>query len=373
MNRKSVFLLALLCALSLSAQAIPPVRVTRAVTRAANTIAARSARVNRKAISRLKQFTKLSDRPIQTVPERANLVRLRNSVFELQISTDGRHSASAFALNVNGRTWGVTAAHVMENIRSNPFAKVRTENGNILAPISFFRVGRKQGGDVAIFEIPQEILPHVEVLSPAENLPAMGTLTESPTFIKENYVLLPTEDILFAGQHRILLRDRFIDDITGFCGSPILADGKVVGLHIGAYPLQHIERATWNSLFHANNLSLKTPLHVASPIEHALQLIEQTTAQKPVGTQIKVLGHPVYLLTPQESLSSLTLMRNGFVKKEIHAHPFMNFEHLEEFFDLEENDVLRITIVSPRPYSTKMVTKIFDVNVSTGKVISLVR
>ena len=242
-----------------------------------------------------------------------------------------------------------------------------------MAPISFFRIGNKQGSDVAIFEIPPEILPHIEVLSPAENLPVLGTTTESPAFIRENYVLLPTEDILFAGKHRILLRDRFHSEITGFCGSPVLADGKVVGLHIGAYPLQHIQTATWNSLLYANNLSLKTPLHIASPIEHALQLIEETTTQKPVGTQLKVLGHPVHLLTPQESLSSITLMRNGFVKKEIVAHPFMNFEHLEEFFELQENDVLRITIISPKSYSPKMITRTLDVNVSSGKVTPLVR
>ena len=46
----------------------------------------------------------------------------------------------------------------------------------------------------------------------------------------------------------------------------------------------------------------------------------------------------------------------------------MNFENLGEFFELQENDVVRITLQSPKPYSPKMVTKIFDVNVSSGEI-----
>ena len=46
----------------------------------------------------------------------------------------------------------------------------------------------------------------------------------------------------------------------------------------------------------------------------------------------------------------------------------MNFDKLEEFFELQENDVLRLTINQPKPYSQRVQTVLYDVNVSTGEI-----
>lgn len=105
------------------------------------------------------------------------------------------------------------------------------------------------------------------------------------------------------------------------------------------------------------------------PIQRVLQLIEEVeNPQNSGGTMLKVSGHPVHLLTSQEHLVSITHMRNGRIQKNLNAHPFMDFEHLEEFFELQENDVVRVTLESPKPYSQKVITRLFDINVSTGEV-----
>lgn len=335
--------------------------------RAANGVAARSARANRLARLKLKKMTLRPELSKQYNFQSGIPTNLSRTVFEVQISKTPRNTASAFALSINGKTWGVTAAHVMENIRHNPFVKVKTNGGEIVAPISSFRIGNKKGNDVAIFEIPQEVLPHIQVLSPAEQLPAVGTEIQSPRFVWGQPAFIPKEDILFAGQHRILLRNQVHQDITGSCGSPILADGKVIGIHVGSFSSSTIETISWSELLRDNQIALaSTSFHVVSPIEQALQLAAQETTQ--AGTTLKVMGYPVHLMSPQEYISSISLLRNGFVKKEIPAHPFMNFENLGEFFELQENDVVRITLQSPKPYSPKMVTKIFDVNVSSGEI-----
>jgi len=369
MNRKNIFLLTLLCTLSLSAQAISPVRLGRVISSASTSVTSRSARANRIARLRLKNLTSRPELSKQRNFQFGIPANLSRSVFEVQISKTPRNTASAFALNINGKIWGVTAAHVMENIRYNPFVKVKTNNGEIVAPISFLRIGNKKGNDVAIFEIPQEILPHIQVLFPAEELPAVGTEIQSPRFVWGQPAFIQKEDVLFAGQHRILLRNQAHQDITGSCGSPILANGKVIGVHVGSFSRSTIESISWNHLLRDNQVSLlSTSFHAVSPIEQVSLLTKQGTTE--VGTMLKVLNHPVYLMTPQEYISSVALMRNGFLKKEILAHPFMNFENLGEFFELQENDVVRITLQTPRPNSSKMATKIFDVNVSTGEVSS---
>lgn len=374
MKRNQLFLFLFLCVFTVSAQAIPPTRIPRAVARAARSVSARSSQINRAAIARLRQFAQ------RTAVERKtneaflrNAHRFRPKVFEVKISTDGRHTASAFALNINGRVWGVTAAHVMENIHSDPYIQIRQGEHTILAPIRSWHASNKGGSDVAIFDIPEEVLPHVEVLTPAEKLPTPEVETQSPAFIRENYAFLPSEDVLFAGPHRILLRDQLRQEASGYCGSPVLANGEVIGLHVGVYSPSLIP-STWGNLF-GEYTTIKTPLHVASPILHVLQLaseVDPATANYP-SVVLKVLDRPVKVLTSQEQVYSVTLLREGHVKKEIFAHPFMHFDKLEEFFDLEENDVLRIDVKQPKLFSPRMETVFYDVNVSTGEITSFTR
>ena len=179
MRNKKLFLVALLVIFALPVQAIKPVRVQRAVSKARSVVFG-SALANRAAVARLHDFASRAAqmREINTAFLK-NAFRYRKKVFEVQIATDGRHTASAFALNIQGRVWGVTAAHVMHNISSNPFIKIKKGTETILAPIPSWHIGNKIGNDVAIFEIPQEILPHIEVLSPSKQalLPATHEAT----------------------------------------------------------------------------------------------------------------------------------------------------------------------------------------------------
>ncbi len=348
----------------------------KTISRKINKVEKQSAQANKTALARLRTFADLA-----AVEKKSNealmrdAFRFRKKVFEVQISDNGRHTASAFAINVNGRVWGVTAAHVMKNISSDPFIKIKNVSEVVLlAPIQRWHIGNKKGNDVAIFEIPQEVLTHIEVLSPASELPAAGIETQSPAFVRGNYTFLPSEDVLFAGPHRIFLRDQLLHDVSGYCGSPVLVDGKVAGLHTWVHPLERIQTSEWISLLHQNNLSLKIPLHEAMPIQRVLQLIEEVeNPQNSGGTMLKVSGHPVHLLTSQEHLVSITHMRNGRVQKNLNSHPFINFEHLEEFFELQENDVVRVTLESPKPYSQKVITRLFDINVSTGEITQIDR
>lgn len=367
MNYIRLFLLILSVSVTMPTWAIKPLRVPKTFSNISNITLMRSIQANILARSRLSQMTLRTSVPdgkrhsLSSIPK-----DLSRAVFEVQISKTPHNTASAFALNIGGRTVGVTAAHVMENIRNNPFAKVKTANGDIIAPITSFRIGNKKGNDVAIFEVPQEILPHIQVLNPAHELPAVGLEIQSPRFVWGKPMFIQHEDIMFAGQHRILLRDRIHQDITGSCGAPILANGEVIGVHVGSFSRQAIPTISWNQLLLDNHISLQSSLHVASPIEQVLQLVAQETGT--AGNTLKVLGHPVYLMSPQEYLYSISLFRNGHIQKTYNAHPFMNFDKLEEFFELEENDILRIQVETPPTFTRRAETWFYDVNVSTGEV-----
>ena len=296
----------------------------------------------------------------------------KRQVFQVKRSPTSHSTASAFALEINGRVWGVTAAHVMNNIRLSPHMVVENEYGKqLIAPIAYQYMGNPRGNDVAIFEIPKELLPYVDVLHPADKIPAAQTVTQSPCFIKGNPVYLPSEDILFSGPHRILLRDQAHRDMTGYCGSPVLVDGKVVGAHVGSFSLQDLKTIAWSDLLTDHNIQPKSTLHIASPIQRVEELaleFEMLSSRERVGTQLKVLGHPVTILSPQHFIHSIQLLRDGVVKKTIYSNPFMDFEKLETFFELQENDVLRVTILQPKNAVQRTYLHQYDVNVSTGQV-----
>lgn len=338
-------------------------------------LASLSQQINRKAWNRLRGLARPCDYAQVQAARNELPQHAMRQVFQVQKGAFSHSTACAFALNINGRVWGVTAAHVIKNIHLDPHMVVKNEWGKLIsAPIIPQHTSSVSGSDVAIFEIPKELLPYVEILQPADKIPTAQTVTQSPCFIRGNPIYLPSEDILFAGPHRLLLRDQAHREMTGYCGSPVLVEGKVVGLHVGTYSLQDIQLANWSSLLLAQNIHPQSALHIAAPIQRVKELAQQFEmkgSQKHIGTPLKVMGQVITLLGPQEHIFSVQQLRNGTLQKTLHSHPFINFDKLEEFFDLQENDVLRITIVSPRNISHAKEEKIYDVNVSTGQVSRL--
>lgn len=375
MNKR--WILALLCTClngSVFAQKNILGEVERRVSKAlsAAQVAAVSRQSNQAAYQRLQSiFQPAQARQFQAASTRLSEQQSRQ-VFQVQKGLVARTSASAFALEIDGRVWGVTAAHAMNNIRREPYMLVRTGRDKILsAPIAFYYMSHTLGSDVAIFEIPPEFLPYVDVLKPDSQIPAVQTPTQSPCFVERSPLYLPSEDILFAGPYRLLLRDQVHRySMSGYCGSPVLAQGKVVAVHVGAFTTQDIRLSAWSTLLRNVSDELPPSLHVATPIQSVVDLARTFTQGSAYtsGTALKVMGHWVTRLLPHEYLFSVQLWRGEMLKKTIHTHPFLNFEKLEEFFELEENDIVRLTILSPKNPGTPAAVKVYDVNVSTGEV-----
>ena len=99
-----------------------------------------SQRANLSLERRMNQMTKLVNHTITNVPRKGHPFR---TTFQVQPSNAAfGETASAFAIKLNGKTWGVTAAHVMRNIRPKPHAKVEVSPHNFkIAPIENFFVG----------------------------------------------------------------------------------------------------------------------------------------------------------------------------------------------------------------------------------------
>ena len=351
--------------------------LTRAVTKnARSSVAELSRAANRSFLKRLSpifQKPRTLPRPEQHfIPKRPNPIS-----FLVQSGPQSPETASAFAVEVGGKLIGVTAGHVMNNIKnfdprmSFPQGKERVEFS-----ISNWRMSNRKGNDVAVFAIPEEARPYIQPLK-ISSTPAEPWQTVSIAGHANNFpVWLPNEEILFVGPQRILLRNTSKRTLFGMCGSPVLIDGKVTGLYVGYDSADNLAKSQWADPLRVEFDKQLPSLHRVAPIEHIFPLIEKMLFNmdtQNTGTMLQVLGKPIAPFANTDALYTITLLRNDRVVKSIYPGPLADPEHLEQFFEMQENDELLVE-VWPEGYPyVRTSPQIYKVNVSTGKVEKLDR
>ena len=328
-----------------------------------------------------RQLSLLFKPPVTKSLPRRNFIpkQPRPISFLVQTGPNSNKTASAFALKVKGSLVGVTAGHVMHNISAynEPHLAFPDKNGKKTEfRISDWRITNRNGTDVAVFQIPPEALPYVQPLEVAEE-PVLPLQTASIAgFVDNAPTWLPNEEILFIGAQRFLLRNSSKALLDGLCGSPVIVNGKVAGLYAGYFPKERLLSAQWADVIRDFSDQPLPNLHQVAPIEYIFPLVEDLKkrgALKRFETTMKVFDFPVAVLQPTDQIFSVMLLRNGFLVKKIFLGPLVDPEHLENFFELQENDVLRVTIFSKGYTFINGTATFYDVNVSTGKVTSFQR
>ena len=297
--------------------------------------------------------------------------------FLVQSGPKSPETASAFAIKIENKLFGVTAGHVMNNIKNfDPRMSLSAGKERVEFSISTWRMSNRKGSDVAIFEIPQEALPYIQ---PLEISLATAEPWQTASIAGHAYnlpVWLTNEEILFVGPQRMLLRNTSKKTLFGMCGSPVMINDKVVGLYVGYDTVDNLARALWADPIREAFGKQLPPLHRVAPIEHIYPLIESITSNantSDAGKMMQVLGKPVARIKTNELLYSLTLVRNDRAIRTINFGPLVDPEHLEQFFELQENDELMVTVLPDGyPFAHKQ-SIIYKVNVSTGKVEKIVR
>lgn len=307
-----------------------------------------------KAVSATKQYKTilplLNTTHIERTVHQAAIANLRRSVLTVQANPQTKHKGSAFAVNIDGKVWGVTARHVMDDINHTPYLTFLGENGEpviLLAEPS--KKGTAAGADVALFKIPQEALPYIQPLELAEDLPPVHSVLSSSGFASGNFFSQPEREVLFASEHRILTKYApFIPQANGYCGAPLLLNGKVAGVHVGSLMANNAQTADW----YAGTLGqFSAPMHnisLAVPASWLRKLARQAegvyTPQE--GVPLVFNGLQIMLLQPTDSIGFIMQLRDGRVIKTLSRYPFMDFNHLENFFDIHPGDTFRLEISS---------------------------
>lgn len=269
---------------------------------------------------------------------------IRQSVFTVQATAESKHKGSAFAVTIDGHTWGVTARHVMDDIGHTPYMTFPTEQGPVTLPARPSKEGSVAGADIALFEIPPQALPYLKPLELAEELPAAHTMLSSSGFAHGNFLSQPEREVLFASQYRILTKYvSFNAQESGYCGSPLLHNGKVAAVHIGSMLSDKIQTAAWYGGTLGQFENKVHDISLAVPAAWIRTLANQAKGiSSAPGTAVVFNGLPIFALHPADSINFIMQLRNGRVLKTLPRYPFMDFAHLERFFDVQPGDVLRM-------------------------------
>ncbi len=297
--------------------------------------------------------------------------------FQIQRFNDlDAETASAFAIELHGKTFGVTAGHVMKSIRKAPYVKVENGSQTVIAPIKKFFIGNpnSNGLNLAIFELPQDILPYVTVLKPSARAPITGEYLSIPGFANGTALFVPQERVLIATPTKLLLQKTVTQGLRGFCGSPFLGkNNKVQAIYIGFVNKEILPSLKWLNDLPAQVSANMPAFHIAVPVQALNEMVEMAEADAGLktGTMMYALGHPVAMLHPTESIKSVELFRHGEKVASVQYNPLVDPGRLEQFFKLEENDVLRVIVNYTNPGEPFPLSKSYDVNVSTGQVTKL--
>lgn len=302
-------------------------------------------------------------RPLKPAP-----AEVRRAVFTLQYSPDSRGKGSAFAVEIDGQVWGVTARHVLDDISRSPYISINNSRGKpIFIQVNSVREGNVHGADVAIFRIPSKLLVYITPLQPDYDLPPARTTAQSAGFSQGIFGWFNHVEVLFSSSHRILARYQDFPVRSGYCGSPFLVDGKAAGVFVGITPRDTSKTASWNTLFDG---VFNTPINDFSqivPIAWVRRLVKEAQNEPgPSGAPLKLLGNTLGILHPDEQVQAIQQLRGGRLVKTVDAYPFMDYNHLERFLDIGPEDVIRVVVQQGDRSSSRRRVFWYEWDVPTG-------
>lgn len=270
-------------------------------------------------------------------------ININRSVFTLSSHPESKHKGSAFAIEIDGKVWGVTARHVMDDVGRSGYMEILNDElvpqfGPIIPSVE----GHIDGADIALFEIPENLKSFLHPLQPQENLPLdVYTPLSSAGFGHGNFTWLTDRNVLFSSEHRILMQDVPFSNRSGYCGSPLLLDGKVVGVHMKTW--NGNTTPEWKGKTVGKDFEIQS-FTQAVPVSWITRLARQAQGEKSLGALLRFNGSPIGFLAPNETITSIVQIRQDRLLKTIPAYPFMDYSFLERFFTIEEGDVFRINI-----------------------------
>ena len=344
------------CAVSLHAQG--PITkellegtLTRQTVRPGGAIAPISRQINEifyQTLSNSLLFQNYKGAPLPNLPPRSILPQNERGIdttFRVQKGpalTD--KTASAFAVEYEGHLFGITAGHVIKSTRGEPYMMLEIDGKKVTVPIRKWISGHPLNVDIAAFEIPMEVEPYVNPLPIADEPFGAFPAVSIAGFAQNTPLWLPQEVVLFVNDRQALVSSTPDKRPIGLCGSPVTRNGEVVGVYAGFTDSQK-DWNEWPYLLKAVSEEPMQNVHKIMLIDQAIPLMQNLIDGTPIeGKMLKVLDIPIAWLEIEAGVWNVTLMRDGERIKTVYTGPLADPEHLEYFLDIQDGDIIAVTV-----------------------------
>ena len=285
------------------------------------------------------------------------------SVVRLEETTPGLTGASTATGFFIETDWkgkkqivGVTAAHVAEWLMDPRRAIIRLPNGKEKHfPLNIIAKGSSGMADVALFEVPENIVPLVRPLALASEEPEFNSLVRSYGYFAKDFRIVRNRVVQENTPNRLVTSMEFGSwNRSGACGGPVLNEqNEVVGVHCGSSDSRRESYAVPVSV-------LKELLAYANGKNKPQDLIFQ-------GKKIGSINIDEYILSVQTKVSNRTL--NSLTLW--HQEKKVDYQRLEDLISLKYAAQIEFVIAKNGPESNVPVSKrLVVVDLATGEVIS---
>ncbi len=267
-------------------------------------------------------------------------------------------TAFVFEENLQGhrQLWGITAAHYHLKTPA-----VREPYATRLFDIHPVAVGGSSYTDLMLFPLPQEISQKVTALPLAPQSPKPKEQVYSAGFYSDGFNESRVRRVKHVTPARLVTSYAFGSFVLpiGACGGPVLNQKhEVVGVHCGS------DQAEKNSF--------------AVPVEHIYKLVNAYYQGNKYTHPIIFNGEELAQLTINESVYSITTLKDGVVQKKIRARDCsekLDYTHLENLLDISDADEVIIE-VRRYPFSVAQAdqtvyTSLFIYTPADGKVMEM--
>ncbi len=289
--------------------------------------------------------------------------RMLQSVVRLEETTPGLTGASTATGFFIETDWkgkkqivGVTAAHVAEWLMDPRRATIRLPNGKEKHfPLNIIAKGSSGMADVALFEVPENIVPLVRPLALASEEPEFNSLVRSYGYFAKDFRIVRNRVVQENTPNRLVTSMEFGSwNRSGACGGPVLNEqNEVVGVHCGSSDSRRESYAVPVSV-------LKELLAYANGKNKPQDLIFQ-------GKKIGSINIDEYILSVQTKVSNRTL--NSLTLW--HQEKKVDYQRLEDLISLKYAAQIEFVIAKNGPESNVPVSKrLVVVDLATREVIS---
>lgn len=258
-------------------------------------------------------------------------------------------SGFVFAEEYNGQTvlWGLTAAHVVQNMDPQVNVTFYADGQTYTYPAQIVLSGRKYGLNAALIQLPPQAAEVARPILPADTETKTGTTVFAYGFNNGSYTKTLRKVLAVNGERLVTDWEPASQTQPGFAGSLVLNNhGQAIGIETGGYSPRDKQLQWYLAKEQFPTLPQADLSHISEvvPFSRAYDLLRQYRRPGSARRVMLFDGVRIGYLSPHEFVAGITVYYQDGSSKQLARNPFFDLLFLDSLFDLTDATQAEIII-----------------------------